>query len=231
MVEHSPDPLRQRLKQIALEAQKQGAPYRWFEDVYAEAKGNAAQVPWAQLTPHPFLQDWLNNSTLKSQDQTALVIGSGLGDDAEALAASGFQVTAFDVSPSAIAWSKQRFPDTTVNYQVADLFALNSFWHNTFDLVFECRNLQSLPLSMRTQAIAAIAPLVAPQGCLLVVTGLRAHDCEPEGPPWPLSNQELAQFEGLGFREVQRQLVQMDDASIQTLRVEYRRVVPDTSEL
>ncbi|MCC5670705.1 class I SAM-dependent methyltransferase [Nostoc sp. CHAB 5784] len=40
--------------------------------------------------------------------QKALVIGCGLGDDAEAIASLGFEVTAFDISPTAIAWCQER---------------------------------------------------------------------------------------------------------------------------
>ncbi|MDZ7952448.1 hypothetical protein [Nostoc sp. DedQUE09] len=38
--------------------------------------------------------------------QKALVIGCGLGDDAEALAHLGFEVTTFDISPTAMSDDK-----------------------------------------------------------------------------------------------------------------------------
>lgn len=92
----------------------------WFEVLYAEAQGDATQIAWAKLAPHPYLQDWLTNYKPSASEQKALIIGCGLGDDAEALAKLGFEVTAFDISTSAIAWCQQRFPDSTVNYLVAD---------------------------------------------------------------------------------------------------------------
>ena len=48
--------------------------------------------------------------------QKAIVIGCGVGDDAEALSEAGYEVTAFDISPEAILLCKNRYPDTTVNY-------------------------------------------------------------------------------------------------------------------
>ena len=62
----------------------------------------------------------MTNYKPSASEQKALIIGCGLGDDAEALAKLGFEVTAFDISTSAIAWCQQRFPDSTVNYLVAD---------------------------------------------------------------------------------------------------------------
>lgn len=57
----------------------------------------------------PSLVHWLVKNL--GEGLSAVVVGCGLGDDAEALAAAGFAVTAFDVSGSAIAWAKERFPN------------------------------------------------------------------------------------------------------------------------
>ncbi|WP_368041849.1 hypothetical protein [Nostoc sp. TCL240-02] len=49
-----------------------------------------------------------------------------------------------------MAWCQERFPNSTVNYVVADLFAVPAQqWHLGFDFVFECRNIQALPLNVR----------------------------------------------------------------------------------
>ena len=58
------------------------------------------------------------------------MVACGLGDDAEALAAAGWRVTAFDISPAAIAWCRERFPASPVDYQVQDLSAVPSSWHS-----------------------------------------------------------------------------------------------------
>ena len=124
--------------------------------MYAEAEGDSSQVPWVKNSPHPYLQDWLENSIPQGKGCSALVIGCGLGDDAEALAELGYQVTAFDISPTAIAWCKERFPNSKVTYLVADLFNLPSAWKDNFDLVYECRNVQALPINIRGKVISAI---------------------------------------------------------------------------
>jgi hypothetical protein len=105
------------------------------------------------------------------------------------------------------------------------LFALAPQWHRRFNLVYECRNIQALPLSVRSKVIGAIAPLVAEAGTLLVITRFRDTDTEPDGSPWPLSERELAQFEQWGLREIRRDLFLEtgDNVTIKQLRLEYRR--------
>ncbi len=220
--EQQPESLRQKVQQWSDEAIAQSDPTAWFERLYIAADGNTDQVPWARLDVHPHIQDWLSQHGGRGEGRAALVIGCGLGDDAEALAALGFAVTAFDIAPTAIAWCQKRFPESPVTYLVADLFKPQAAWLQRFDLVVECRDIQALPLTVRSEAIAAVASVVAPAGTLLVVTRLRATEAEPDGPPWPLSEQELAQFGAAGLQERQRQVFDLGgDPMIHQAWVEY----------
>jgi ubiquinone/menaquinone biosynthesis C-methylase UbiE len=225
MFEQQPKTLREKIQSLAAESVSQGNPSGWFETLYAEAEGDSAQVPWAKNLTHPYLQNWLEHYAPPGKGKSALVIGCGLGDDAEALAKQGFKVTAFDISPTAIAWCQQRFSNSSVNYLVADLFALDPLWHRRFDLVYECRNIQALPLSARSKAIDGITSLVAEEGTLLVITRFRDTETEPDGPPWPLSETELAQFEQHRLQKIRRDifLETGDNVTIKQLRLEYRR--------
>jgi 2-polyprenyl-3-methyl-5-hydroxy-6-metoxy-1,4-benzoquinol methylase len=199
-------------------------PTGWFEPLYADAKGDSAQVPWAKNQPHPYLQQWLSINSAPAAGKLALVIGCGLGDDAELLASIGYQVTAFDISPTAIAWCHQRFPDSTVNYLVADLFDLDPQWQDKYDFIFECKTIQALPLNVRSQVIPKIAVLVAPQGTLLVIARHRDPDTIPDGPPWALSDVELSQFTELGLTEVQcDRFVEGEQVKVEQYRLEYCR--------
>ena len=173
-----------------------------FEEIYAQAGGRLEAIPWASLAPHPALVAWLERPA-PATGRAALVVGSGLGDDAEALSARGWRVTAFDVAPTAIALCRQRFADSAVDYLVADLFALPEEWREGFALVVENRTLQSLPVDQRTHAVHAIADTVAPGG-LVWVRCLGRDDDEPVGArPWPVSRRELAAFADAGLTEIQ----------------------------
>ncbi|BBD62982.1 hypothetical protein NIES2109_58320 (plasmid) [Nostoc sp. HK-01] len=76
---------------------------------------------------------------------------------------------------------QQRFPDSWVNYVVADLFALPEQWHSGFNFVFKCRNIQALPVNVRSGAISSGAALVAPSGTLLLITRVREKEAQPLG--------------------------------------------------
>ena len=115
MFEQQPQNLQLHVQQLASVRIDKSEPSAWFEVLYAQAKGDTAKIPWAKLAPHPYLQDWLTNHEPFPSQQKALVIGCGLGDDAEALANLGFEVTAFDISPTAITWCKQRFPNGSIS--------------------------------------------------------------------------------------------------------------------
>jgi DMSO/TMAO reductase YedYZ molybdopterin-dependent catalytic subunit len=49
-------------------------PTGWFEPLYAEAKGDPAQVPWAKNQPHPYLQEWLSINSPPAAGKLVLVI-------------------------------------------------------------------------------------------------------------------------------------------------------------
>jgi SAM-dependent methyltransferase len=169
-------------------------PYRrdWFEAVYETAGDDPAQVPWADLAPHPLLAAWLRDAPSPAPGARALDVGCGLGDNAAAMAAKGWQTTGFDLSPRAARWAAGRFPD--VSFLAADLFKPPADWRDAFDLVHECYTLQALPDVARAEAMANIAAFIRPGGTLLVIARARSGAGPVCGPPWPLSHEDMSRF-------------------------------------
>ncbi|MGC4108500.1 MAG: class I SAM-dependent methyltransferase [Thermomicrobiales bacterium] len=166
----------------------------WFEQVYEAAAARDARVPWDRGAPHRHLVEWSERAQLGGDGKRAVVVGCGTGDDAEFVAACGFEVIAFDVAPTAIRMAQKRFPGSAVQYQVANLFSLPDEWLGGFDLVVENQTLQALPADVRPAAITAVGCLLAPGGTLLVLAN-RAVPGEPvAGPPWPLTREEMEAF-------------------------------------
>jgi SAM-dependent methyltransferase len=186
---------RARVRDLAAEFTQKGDPLGWFEALYAEAGGDNSAIPWADMEPNARLVEFWRKHPLGTAGKRALVIGSGLGDDSEQLAAWGLATTAFDISPTAIASTKKRYPDSNVDYVVADLFHPPADWLRAFDFVLEVYTVQAFIGNLRARAIAKIAEFVAPGGRLLVIARGRAED-EPEGqgPPWPLTRSEVDGF-------------------------------------
>lgn len=199
------DDLRQRQKDARAEIDKLDAnsthsePERkaFFNTVYQLAEGDAVKVPWADLQAKAKLLDWLKGHN--GSGLTALDVACGLGDNAEAMAAAGYQTTGFDVAEDAIPWAKKRFPESTVSYVHADLFKLPSNWQGGFDLVHECYTLQALSPQLLPKTTEAIASLVKPGGTLLVYTRIAHETLQQSGPPWPLTKAQAEAFSNHGF--------------------------------
>ena len=172
-----------------------------FETLYRSVGTDLTKLPWAALAPRPPLAHWLD-SVGPAADRRALVVGCGLGDDAEELGRRGYRVTAFDISPTAIHWCLTRFPETCVDYHVADVLDLPTEWQQAFDMVVESATIQSIEPAHRNQVIQAIASTVAPTGLLFVLATLRPDRTPAPSRPWPVSRGELAGFGAAGLHEL-----------------------------
>lgn len=189
---------RRHARQLAADSIARGDATGWFETLYSAAAQGTTAVPWADFAPCPRLVSAL---AALPRGGRALVVGCGLGDDAEHVASLGFATVAFDVSPTAIAAARQRFPQSTVEYLTADLLAPPRTWAAAFDLVVEVFTLQVLTGAARRTAFAQLGRLVAPGGRLLVIAGARDDHDDPGEMPWPLTRAEIASFQEYGLAE------------------------------
>jgi SAM-dependent methyltransferase len=164
------------------------------------------------------LLDWTRERQVTGAGRRAVVVGSGLGRDAELIASLGFDTTAFDISPTAVRNAQRRHRESSVHYVVADLLELPVGWPGAFDLVVESITVQSLPRRLRDQATAGVASLVAPAGTLIVVSAMLGEHEDPDaGPPWPLTRPEIEAFSDYDLTPVR--IEQIDDR----WRAEFKR--------
>jgi SAM-dependent methyltransferase len=218
----SSDPHRAAARELANLYLQQGDPKGWFEILYRQANGQAAAIPWADLRPNPNLVEWLTRTALPPR--RALVVGCGLGDDAELLASLGWSVVAFDISAEAIRWARQRFPQSKVDYPALDLFHAPDEWHRQFDLVVEAYTLQVLPPTLRAQAIQSIADWTAVGGLLLLIARGRDESDPPGQMPWPLTEREVRTFENAGLRcENFEDYMDPEEQTVRRFRATFKR--------
>jgi 2-polyprenyl-3-methyl-5-hydroxy-6-metoxy-1,4-benzoquinol methylase len=214
---------RVRARELAAEFADRGDTLGWFDAFYAEAGGDNEQIPWGDLEPNKFFTAWADDVGLKGHGRKALVVGSGLGDDARYLHEIGFKVTAFDISPTAIEWAKRLHTGMDIHFEVADLFQPYRGWLGAFDLVLEVYTVQPLPLDLRERVIDSIAAFVADEGELIVVTRGREDDEEPVQLPWPLSRKDLSRFETHGLKQTDFRIMDGDeDPPVPRFVVRYR---------
>lgn len=193
---------RNTVQKLVQKSYDRNDPTGWFEELYSAAQGEESAIPWADLTVNPNLASWIKNNQLAGQGKKALVVGCGLGDDAEAIAELGFKVVGFDISPTAIAWCQKRFPNSLVDYVIDDLLHPKMIHQQQYDFILESYTLQALPANVRPQGIESIRKLLAPQGRLLIIC--RGRDLEQPATtlPFPLTKSELAYVEQLGLELV-----------------------------
>ena len=174
--------------------QENNDPTGWFDSIYKSANGDHTKVFWADLEPSPYLVSWLEKNPINKPSKRACVIGCGVGDDAEALSEFGFEVTAFDISVTAIELCKNRYKDTKVNYVVADLFDYPKEWFEKFNVVYECNTIQVLPGDYRIKARIAMSSLICKDGYILVSCRSRNEGDKENTIPLPLTKCEMDEF-------------------------------------
>ncbi len=208
-----------RADELSAEAIGSGEPTAWFDRLYAEGLAGEISVPWDREGPNPQLAAWTHEVALEGGGRTAVVVGCGLGADAEFLATTGFETTGFDIAPAAIAEARRRHPDSRVAYRVEDLLDLSPEVADGFDLVVEIFTLQALPDPPRAQAAEAVVGLVRPGGRLVAVA-FRADGPESsdQGPPFALGR-DFMQSLGAGTLELER----LDEVEGPRWVAEYRR--------
>src|SRR4051812_3372561 len=140
--------------ELGVAAVADGEPTRWYDELWSAAARGEVSMPWDRTRPHDLLADFA-----AARDGTggrAVVVGAGYGADAEHLASLGWRTTAFDISPAAVAATRDRYPDTEVDYRVADLLDLPADLVGAFDLVVEIYTIQALHPSLRAGAVGGV---------------------------------------------------------------------------
>jgi len=194
------DEARERMLEIYSTSENSNDPLSWFEELYFSSRRDRRLIPWDWMEPHPFLVEWTEENQHTGR---ALVVGSGLGEDAAFLYEKGWKVTAFDVSESAVEWASQLHKGKEIDWLVGDLVQPEQRWKEAFDLVLEVHILQAIPKEIRNRAYRNLSPLLDRKGLLMCI-GRLANGLEEQNdaPPWPLSRDFIHQI-GEGLSEVE----------------------------
>lgn len=215
---------RTRARALAKQYVAEGRPTDWFDVLYSEAQNGSATVPWADFRANPNFVAWLDANHISGTGKRALKVGCGYGDDVEELLRHGFDATGCDISPTAIATCRTRFPSSNGTYVVADVLEPPAEWRGAFDFVLESYTLQVLPPEERRRAISQIASFIAPGGTLLVIARGRNADEDPGQMPWPIVRDELQQLEAAGLKIAAfEDYVDDESPPVRRFRATYRR--------
>ena len=194
------DEAREKMLEIYSASENSNDPLSWFEELYCSSRRDRRLIPWDWMEPHPFLVEWIEENQHTGR---ALVVGSGLGEDAAFQYENGWNDTAFDVSESAVEWASQLHKGKEIDWLVGDLVQPEQSWKEAFDLVLEVHILQAIPEEIRNSAYRNLSPLLNRNGLLMCI-GRLANGLEEQNdaPPWPLSRDFIHQI-GEGLSEVE----------------------------
>lgn len=131
----------------------------WWDGFYADRDRD---VPFFVAKPDENLAGYLARGLLTPG--RALDLGCGPGRNAVYLAAAGFDVDAVDLSPTAIAWGRERAREAGVEvaFRRADAFATEL--DGPYDLVYDSGCLHHLPPHRRIGYLALLDRHLAPGG-------------------------------------------------------------------
>jgi SAM-dependent methyltransferase len=210
--------------QLAGRSAAAGDPTGWSDQLYAAGVAGSVSMPWSREAPSPLLAEWARTREPPGAGRRAIVVGCGLGADAEYVAGLGYDTVAFDVAETAIQVARKRYPDSSVEYMVADLLDPPAEWLRAFDLVVEVVTVQALREPARHTAIVNVGRLVAPGGTLIVVSARwQEADAVDDGPPWPLRRDEIDAFATDGLRPVRVEAIDPEPPVWARWLAEFRR--------
>jgi SAM-dependent methyltransferase len=149
-------------------------------------KFQTSDTPWDRGEVQPQLVRWIDEDALKPC--RILVPGCGSGHEVAHLAARGFEVTAIDYAPEAVALTRTRLTGAGLNAAVAEADAMEWMPSTPFDAVYEQTCLCALHPDLWTRYAAQVSNWINPGGSLfaLFMQALRpgAADGIVEGPPY-----------------------------------------------
>jgi len=145
-----------------------------------DARFRADDAPWERKVLHPAFAHWHGLGLLEA-GKLIYVPGCGRGEEPLALAKAGLNVTAIDLSPTAIDWQRARLLDAglTAHLDAGDALAFRP--DTPFDLYWEQTFLCAIPPKLREAYEAAAYAQLRPGGVLLA---LFMQKEERGGPPY-----------------------------------------------
>lgn len=166
------------------------APAFWDE------RFEQAFTPWDKGGVPADLQAFVRRHA--GQPLVSLIPGCGLGHEVAFLHAAGWDVTAIDFAPAAVAAAKRLLGPLGERVQEADFFKFAPA--RPVQLIYERAFLCSMPPRLWPQIVARWAALLAPGG---LVAGFFFFDASPKGPPFGIDAAALDALMAACFERIE----------------------------
>lgn len=144
------------------------------------------RTPWERGAPNPQLARWIDSGELAPC--RILVPGCGSGHEVAVLARRGFEVTALDYAPAALALTRQRLAECNAEATLVEADALEWRSPARFDAIYEQTCLCAIHPDQWLRYAGQLDAWLAPDGRLFAlfmqVPRPGAAEGRIEGPPY-----------------------------------------------
>ena len=152
-----------------------------------DARFDADFTPWDQGGVPQSLVNYITQNPLPKK---LLIPGCGSAHEVRFLAGLGWDVTAIDFSPAAVARARKLLGELGNHVREEDFFG-ETLGREHFDAIYERAFLCALPRPLWSEWAARIVQLIPPDGRLF---GFFFFDANEKGPPFGASQAEVAQL-------------------------------------
>jgi len=161
---------------------------------------DTGKMPWDFGGVPAAVKSFLSRS---SGPDRVLIPGCGSGYEVQPFHDAGYDVTAIDFSPAAVARATRVLGDLAKRVMLGNFFT-RDFGPHRFDLIYERTFLCSLPPSRWPEYVSRMAALLSPGGRLVSIF---LYGQEREPPPYPLRDNQAELLFQTHLRLVRSDLV------------------------
>lgn len=176
-------------------------------------------TPWDKGYAAPPLAEFLQQNEVSGK---VLVPGCGSGHDVRLLAGQGAEVLGLDIAPSALRKAAEFPVAGAERYEIGDFLNLEERFHRQFDWVVEHTCLCAIEPSEREAYTKALCLALKPGGRYLAVFFRKVSNYTGEGPPHPISAEEIDQLFSEQFETLESYIPQQTYPSRSTGAEEVR---------
>ena len=157
-------------------------------------------TPWDKGVAAPPLAEFLERHQVSGE---VLVPGCGAGHDVRLLAKQGAEVVGLDIAPAGVEKARSFPVENSERYALGDFLKLGPEYHGQFDYVFEHTCLCAIEPSERRAYAESLRLALKPGGHYLAVFYRQVSDYDGDGPPHPISSDEIDALFGEHFEVIE----------------------------
>ncbi|MEM7790358.1 MAG: methyltransferase domain-containing protein [Verrucomicrobiota bacterium] len=156
-------------------------------------------TPWDKGYAAPPLSEFLETRSIAGD---VLIPGCGTGHDVRLLAAQGAKVLGLDIAQGALDKAAKFDCAGDESYELGDFLNLSPRYVERFDYVFEHTCLCAIDLDQRPNYARSLRQALKPGGYFLSIFFRQVRDYDGNGPPYPITQQEIETLFGKHFKRL-----------------------------